>query len=107
MKNGLKVLVLLVALFCFKGTSTGQVSVATSQAAKKIKVYLLGTFHFSQTDDSYDVRSEKHQKVGTVERYDGLINEDSLMNNSTLLDYMRWINSDSVMNFCIKIASKP
>jgi hypothetical protein len=29
---------------------------------KKIKVYLLGTFHFSQTDSSYQVMDEKHQK---------------------------------------------
>jgi hypothetical protein len=31
--------------------------------AKKIKVYLLGTFHFAQTDTTlYDVRSEKNQE---------------------------------------------
>lgn len=30
---------------------------------EKIKVYLLGTFHFAQTDSSYDVLSEKNQKV--------------------------------------------
>ncbi len=28
----------------------------------RIKVYLLGTFHFGQTDSSYDVRTEEHQK---------------------------------------------
>jgi len=28
----------------------------------KIKVYLLGTFHFAQTDSTYDVLSEKNQK---------------------------------------------
>lgn len=28
----------------------------------KIKVYLLGTFHFTQTDSTYDVLSEKNQK---------------------------------------------
>ncbi|MBK7811588.1 MAG: hypothetical protein IPI50_10155 [Saprospiraceae bacterium] len=28
----------------------------------RIKVYLLGTFHFAQTDSSYDVLSEKNQK---------------------------------------------
>jgi hypothetical protein len=28
----------------------------------KIKVYLLGTFHFAQTDSAYDVLSEKNQK---------------------------------------------
>lgn len=34
--------------------------------AKKIKVYLLGTFHFAQTDDSYNVLDEKHQR--SIER---------------------------------------
>lgn len=35
---------------------------------------------------------------GTIMRYDNLINEDSIMKNSTLLDYIKWINSDAVMN---------
>ena len=165
--------------------------------SEKIKVYLLGTFHFAQTDDSYNVLDEKHQnsieelceiiarqrpdkvfverqpeyefqnridslyssyltisrpikakneiyqvgfrvakklghkkvyqcdhpgqygrlngavvayaekndqrdvleatKVGTVVRYDETINEDSVMNNSTLLRYIQWLNSPLVM----------
>ena len=35
---------------------------------------------------------------GTVAREDDMVNEDSLMANSSLLDYIRWINSDEVMN---------
>lgn len=30
--------------------------------SKKVKVYLLGTFHFKQTEDSYNVLDLKHQK---------------------------------------------
>lgn len=165
---------------------------------ESIKVYLLGTFHFNQTDESYNVLEEHHQKsienlceiiakqrpdkvfierqpeyehrnkldslyqfyltlkrplkaknelyqVGfrlarmlghdkvyqcdhpgqykrynaaateyaenhnqmsilngnaktAVMRHDDLINEDSLMQNSSLLEYIQWINSPKVMN---------
>lgn len=167
-----------------------------TEVDKKIKVYLLGTFHFRQTDENYNILSVKHQKSilelceivkkqqpdkvfverqpeyenrskldslytdytktdklisrsevfqvgfrvakslkqekiyqcdhpgmygklyrktaiyaknnnqmkvleaktkGTTERVDELINEDSLMENNTLLDYVRWINSEAVM----------
>ncbi len=34
--------------------------------AKKTKVYLLGTFHFTQTSDDYNVLDKKHQK--SIER---------------------------------------
>ena len=34
---------------------------------------------------------------GTAVREDDLVNEDSLMQNSTLLEYIQWINSDVVM----------
>ena len=163
---------------------------------KKIKVYLLGTFHFAQTDDDYNIKEQKHQKsiaelcdiikkqnpnkifverqpeyefknkidslflsyvkgrklkrkneiyqvgfrvakklghkkvyqcdnpglygkyyaeardyatkngqmdimeakrIGTVTRHDDIINEDSVMQNSTLLEYLQWINSKQVM----------
>ncbi|MBL7702012.1 MAG: hypothetical protein JNM14_07155 [Ferruginibacter sp.] len=38
-------------------------SIISIAQAKKIKVYLLGTFHFNQTDTLvYDVRNEKHQQ---------------------------------------------
>jgi hypothetical protein len=33
-----------------------------SNESKKVKVYLLGTFHFAQTDSTYNVLDEKHQK---------------------------------------------
>ena len=46
-------------LFCFTFI-IGQVFSQVSE--NKIKVYLLGTFHFSQTDSSYQVMDEKHQK---------------------------------------------
>jgi len=169
----------------------------SDNSEKKIKVYLLGTFHFAQTDDSYNVLDKHHQKSieelceiiqkqkpnkvfverqpefestnkmdlrfekyvktdslkyknelfqvgfrvaknlghpkvyqcdspgmfgkyssvayayakensqmdvmhalakGTTNRYDNLVNEDSIMQNNSLLDYLRWLNSDEVMN---------
>ncbi|WP_298518934.1 DUF5694 domain-containing protein [uncultured Kordia sp.] len=36
--------------------------IATTNATKKIKVYLLGTFHFAQTDSTYNVLDAKHQQ---------------------------------------------
>lgn len=40
--------------------------------AKKIKVYLLGTFHFNQADTLlYDVRTEKHQQ--SIKKLSGII----------------------------------
>lgn len=165
--------------------------------SNRIKVYLLGTFHFSQTDSTYNVLDEKHQQSikrlckviakqnpdkvfierqpeyeavnkhdslfqlylksnkklraknevfqvgfrvakmlkhpkvyqcdnpgqygylyqnalkyakendqmgfinatakGTIVREDDLVNEDSIMNSSSLFDYLKWINSDAVM----------
>ena len=38
------------------------------------------------------------KKIGTVMRHDDLVDEDSIMKNSTLLQYMQWINSPKVMN---------
>lgn len=174
----------------------GQTTSEKPKTDKKIKVYLLGTFHFRQTGEKYNVLSEKHQKSilelceivkkqqpdkvfverqpefenrskldslykdytkteklisrsevfqvgfrvakslehekvyqcdhpgmygklyrataiyakkndqmkileaktkGTTERVDELINEDSLRAESSLLDYIRWINSEAVM----------
>lgn len=37
-------------------------SVFGQDSQPKIKVYLLGTFHFAQTDSTYDVLSERHQR---------------------------------------------
>jgi len=34
---------------------------------------------------------------GAIIREDDLVNEDSLMDNSSLYDYIKWINSDAVM----------
>lgn len=39
---------------------TGYISAQNSN--QKIKVYLLGTFHFAQTDSSYNVLDDEHQK---------------------------------------------
>lgn len=38
-----------------------QLSLNAQTAPAKIKVYLLGTFHFAQTDSAYDVLTEKNQ----------------------------------------------
>ena len=46
---------LIIVLFLF-----GHVS---AQSPEKIKVYLLGTFHFSETDTTvFDIKSERQQK---------------------------------------------
>ncbi|MFK8162172.1 MAG: DUF5694 domain-containing protein [Lewinella sp.] len=175
---------------CFAQTAQNPLEV------NPIKVYLLGTFHFAQTDSTYDVFEEKHQKSiealsdiivatkaekvfierqpefefqnkmdlryaaylrtdtlryrneiwqvgfraakkaghkkiyqcdnpgrygslfqgvkdyaeengqlgflegtakGAVARFDELVNEDSIMQNSTLLEYLQWINSPKRM----------
>ncbi|AXG71140.1 hypothetical protein KORDIASMS9_03395 [Kordia sp. SMS9] len=168
-----------------------------TEGTEKIKVYLLGTFHFAQTDSTYNVLDTKHQKsiedlceiianqkpdkifverqpeyefqnkidslyniyikmsrplkarneiyqvgfraakklghkkvfqcdhpgqygrfnratidyatknnqtdileakrLGTVMRYDDTVDEDSIMNSVTLLEYIQWINSPEVM----------
>lgn len=173
-----------------------QAQIYSCSTDKRTKVFLLGTFHFAQTDSTYDITSNKHQKSikklanilvatnpnkifverqpeyefknkidslynsfvrdnqlpgsneiyqlgfraakklnhptvyscdhpgnygrfnkmtrayakankqmdilqanqpGTTKRADGLVNEDSLMHQTTLLNYIRWINSDDVM----------
>ncbi|NRB62332.1 MAG: hypothetical protein HRU40_04750 [Saprospiraceae bacterium] len=191
-------IVLVYILFAL--ASNGQTSTKSypheEPIDKKIKVYLLGTFHFAQTDDDYNVKEQKHQesikelcdiiqkqnpdkifverqpefefkskidslfqaytkgrelkpkgemyqigfrvakelghkkvyqcdnpgqygkyyrqardyaakndqmdileakRIGTVKRYDNIVNEDSVMQNSTLLEYIQWINSEQVM----------
>lgn len=192
MKYPLIIICLLISLTIF-----GQSPSGSADDSKKIKVYLLGSFHFAQTDDTYNITDPKHQKSiielctiiakqkpnkvfverqpeyehrnkldslyrkyvkddilprknelyhigfrlakqlnhpkvyqcdhpglygkyyratakyakandqmdilngkakGTVERYDDLVDEDSIMLNNSLLDYIRWINSDEVMN---------
>ena len=187
----------LLSVLILSGKTYAQNNPLYANPTKKIKVYLLGTFHFAQTDETYNVLDEKHQKSieelcdlvvkqkpnkifverqpeyefknkvnrlfekyvendsllykneifqvgfriakklghpkiyqcdhpgmygryhkmsleyaksnnqldilnaqapGTTMRQDDLVNEDSMMYNNSLLDYMRWINSDEVMN---------
>ncbi len=187
----------LVLLFCFWGISNICLAQSSGSPSKQIKVYLIGTFHFAQTDSSYNVLDSKnqqsienlsetmtsakpdkifverqpeyeyqnridslytvyqqknllpgrneiyqlgfraakklgHKKVyqcdhpsqygrfyraameyaekanqmailegaarGTIKRQDDIVNEDSIMRNSTLFDYVKWINSDLVMS---------
>lgn len=53
----IKITSILIAILLSSALSFSQ------SGSKKIKVYLLGTFHFAQTDTTiYDVRSEKNQK---------------------------------------------
>jgi len=198
MKNLFLILIVSILIFSCKQKTVQIPSENQTKNSGKIKVYLLGTFHFAQTDSTYDVLDEKHQKsiedlseiiarqkpdkifverqpefefqnkidslykiyikmsrplkakneifqvgfrtakklghkkvfqcdhpgqygrfnraaieyaeknnqadvleakkIGTVLRYDETINEDSLMNSSTLLQYIQWINSSKVMN---------
>lgn len=55
----------LFLLLPFWGYSQNKANIGSSPQARfgeKIKVYLLGTFHFTQTDSTYDVLDEKHQR---------------------------------------------
>jgi len=118
------------------------IDIEIAKPNNKIKVYLLGSFHFAQTDSTYNVLDNDKQesieekrnhdkiyqcdhsgqfghysskayqyaemnnqldalqgeRVGTTVREDDLVNEDSIMHHSSLLDYLRWINSDKVMS---------
>jgi len=58
--------------------------------------YYRPTLDYAKSHNQMDILDAK--VIGTTPREDDLVNEDSLMTNSTLLDYMRWINSDDVMN---------
>ena len=51
------ILLLSILPFMFPGNVNAQ-----TYSKKKIKVYLLGTFHFAQTDEDYDVLASKHQE---------------------------------------------
>jgi len=188
----------LLSTFVINCQTVSNVKIEKETNSKKIKVYLLGSFHFAQTDSTYNVLDKKHQKsidqlckiavsnnpnkvfverqpefessnrldslykiyqglkrplrakneiyqvgfriakmlnhtkvyqcdhpgrygslhsaateyaennnqkdildrksLGTMQRYDFSVNEDSIMQNSTLLEYIQWINSDQVMN---------
>ena len=61
MKHSVLLFVLSLCLIsCEKENSTKTLLVGSD--SKKIKVYLLGTFHFAQTDSDYNVLDDKHQK---------------------------------------------
>lgn len=53
------------------------------------------TIEYADSNGQMDILSG--HRFGTVKRHDELINEDSIMNNSSLLDYTRWLNSEEVM----------
>ncbi|WP_350290669.1 DUF5694 domain-containing protein [uncultured Croceitalea sp.] len=55
-------LILIILCGCINGDAKKE----ESKETKKIKVYLLGTFHFAQTDSAYNVLDKKHQK--SIER---------------------------------------
>ena len=54
------------------------------------------TIEYAEKNNQTDVLEAK--RIGTVARYDNTVDEDSIMNNSTLLQYIQWINSPQVMN---------
>lgn len=54
------------------------------------------TIEYAEKNNQTDVLEAK--RIGTVVRYDNTVDEDSIMNNSTLLQYIQWINSPQVMN---------
>ena len=51
---------------------------------------------YAEKNNQNDVLEAK--RLGTVMRYDNIVDEDSLMNSITLLQYIQWINSPEVMN---------
>ena len=53
-------------------------------------------YEYAQNNDQTDILERK--RIGTVERYEDRANEDSIMKNSSLLEYIKWINSDKVMD---------
>ncbi|MEM6721026.1 MAG: DUF5694 domain-containing protein [Bacteroidota bacterium] len=56
-----KLIVCLLAIYTFIACDKNESKIA-SEDSGKIKVYLLGTFHFAQTDSTYNVLEAKHQK---------------------------------------------
>jgi len=51
---------------------------------------------YAEANNQTDILNAKAK--GTVRRVDNLIDEDSLQMNSSLLDYIRWFNSEEIMN---------
>ncbi|WP_298421092.1 DUF5694 domain-containing protein [uncultured Kordia sp.] len=60
MKNILRTMLLFGLLSSC--TTPSEKPLQQQEGTKKIKVYLLGTFHFTQTDSTYNVLDDKHQK---------------------------------------------
>ncbi|MEO1713007.1 MAG: DUF5694 domain-containing protein [Bacteroidota bacterium] len=54
------------------------------------------TLKYARANDQVDLLNGTGR--GTLLREDEIANEDSIMANSSLLDYIRWINSDAVMS---------
>ncbi len=53
---------ILALLLMFSCSNTKKEGVTNNENNGKIKVYLLGTFHFAQTDSTYNILADKHQK---------------------------------------------
>ncbi len=58
----LKIGFLLFAFLLVFSCSNTKNEITENEEDGKIKVYLLGTFHFAQTDSTYNILDEKHQK---------------------------------------------
>jgi hypothetical protein len=54
------------------------------------------TIDYATKNNQTDILEAK--RLGTVMRYDDTVDEDSIMNSVTLLEYIQWINSTKVMN---------
>lgn len=61
MKYTLTFLAITISLFGCKNQQNSEVELGKIDS-NRIKVYLLGTFHFAQTDSTYDVLEEHHQR---------------------------------------------
>ncbi len=70
LKFGLWAFALLLTFSC-SNTKTDKKEITKNEDDGKIKVYLLGTFHFAQTDSTYNVLDEKHQK--SIKELDDII----------------------------------
>ena len=57
--------------------------------------YYDDAFQYAKKNQQMDILDAK--RIGPVGRYDDLVNEDSIMKNSTHIDYIQWINSEPVM----------
>ena len=53
------------------------------------------TIDYATKNNQTDILEAK--RLGTVLRYDDTVDEDSIMNSTSLLEYIQWINSPEVM----------